>query len=74
MLKRAADARPVAIEVKIIYNVQLGAVTQVDGPMDAPALLFGILELAREAVYVHRADTLKRKTSSLLTGTSVLRS
>lgn len=65
---RAAQAGPAFIEVRIKYNPATGQVVELAGPMESPALMFGILELAREVVYVHRSQHLKRLTHPVATG------
>jgi len=69
---RAAQAMPAYIEVTIRYNVAAGAVDRLTGPMEAPAMMYGILELAREAFDLHRARTIKRQTATLAQGPGIL--
>ena len=73
MIDRARAAQPAFIEVHIRYHLATGQVVQVDGPLDNPALVFGILELARECIYVHRAATIKRETAAIVQGPGILK-
>lgn len=66
--RKVAEALPAHIEVTIRFNVALGAVDKLDGPLANPALMYGILEMAREAYDVHRANTIKRQTATVHTG------
>lgn len=72
VVRRAAQAMPAYIEVSIRFNVAAGAVDKLTGPLEAPAMMYGILELAREAYDLHRAATLKRKTATLVEGPGLL--
>jgi len=69
---RAAQAMPAYIEVIIRFNVAAGGVDKLTGPMEAPAMMYGILELAREAYDVHRARTLKRQMATLAQGPGIV--
>ena len=68
----ARDAQPVYIVVSIKYHVPTGQVVQLDGPLESGALMYGILELAREAFDLHRARTIKRQTAQLAQGPGIL--
>ena len=71
-LATVAAAMPAFVEVHIKFDVHKRAVVEVTGPMDNACLLFGILELAREAVYLDRAEKLKRRTFHVAGGPGIL--
>jgi len=72
MAAKARDAQPVYIVVSIKYHVPTGQVVQLDGPLESGALMYGILQLAREAFDLHRARTIKRQTAQLAQGPGIL--